>query len=212
MRDVSRMNQSFWSRGVGSIALVFVTALGCGGTSVGGGGHAGPMGGGSGSGQGGNPPMTPGIPDCPAQVPADGSACTAISRTCQYGDDSNLCALQPEAYCLQGHWQISMRPRVTDCGWMLPPTICPATPPQAGTACYGSVSCNYPNTFSSCPPYSTSTCINGTWSSGGPLIECYPPGVAGQGGGAGEGPGGGGEGPGSAGQAPAEQGGAFSAP
>jgi hypothetical protein len=84
---------------------------------------------------------------------------------------------------------------------VLPPTVCPATPPPANTPCNGPVSCNYPNTVSACPPYSTSTCINGVWSSGGPLIECFPPGAAGQGPGGG-GPGYAGEGPGYAGEGP----------
>lgn len=167
---------------------------------------------GGGGGQGGTF-VTPGTAGCPAKQPTEGSACSTVG-SCQYPQPSvDLCMPQPVAYCTEGHWHISLQSLVTDCGWMLPPTICPATPPQANTPCNGPVSCNYPNTVSACPPYSTSTCINGLWSSGGPLIECFPPGAAGQGpGGGGEGPGYAGEGPGAGGDGGFAQGGVGGAP
>jgi hypothetical protein len=107
--------------------------------------------------------------DCPAQLPASGSACSLPdSQECSWTDS---CGFQSMGSCDQGQWNIAA---------LNPPAPgCPTSPPQSGTPCPCAPTngCNYPTgACNGQPQNEIATCQpNGTWQVS--ISTCNPPAV-----------------------------------
>lgn len=152
------------SRRAPFVVTLALTAAGsgCGGSTSSGEGSGGSGGGvGATGGYGANPPAIP----CPADLPAEGSACPAgpwWGNSCAFLDPCG----GPEPFYAEcntqtGQWHLLGS---TQCE-------CPATQPSPGTAC-SVPSTEYCSYSDGCCPTSFS-CQNGTWSETG--VSCNPP-------------------------------------
>jgi hypothetical protein len=157
-----RRSVSSWLRGASRAALVVALAS-CGSSS-----SLGTDGGGGTTGGGGSGGSGPALrdPHCPAALPMNGAACTAMVD-CDYdgGDTKHACATR--ATCTSGLWSLS-KPSAT-CGTH--PSPCPATYGSlaAGAACPAGLTgvCDYDEGRCTCM-----TCYSGAGVPAGQSWAC----------------------------------------
>jgi hypothetical protein len=96
-------------------------------------------------------------PDCPADPPQVGAACSFGSQTCYY--DASSSDVGGAAAC---SWQCATSGLPT---WQ---AACPASLPEAGSACVvdASSACGYAGPFGECSDYTECACNSGAWICG----------------------------------------------
>ena len=102
---------------------------------------------------GGGTSDAPLSPDCPASVPAAGSACAKKGVECEYGSDVDL-ACETLTRCDASGWTVTP-PRAFTCPTPAPGPSCPGTyaaVPQ-GATCTTAASCAYPQGTCTCSVY-----------------------------------------------------------
>ena len=116
-----------------------------------------------------NPP--PPSYDCPPLEPTAGAACNAPSAsTCTYHANECDAAHNYQAarsyVCVGNKWQNAPGSICNP-----PAPQCPADVPKAGTACYGSLKCDYGNCYGT--PTTEAICNGGVWQM--MITTCNPP-------------------------------------